>query len=122
MLVALFHQTITKENAMDRVARQIDPLARQNLAQLARSPIRVALPRLDHALLQVRRGAMRADQRPAAALGDPGHTTLLVTAQPQITSGTRNPKLLTQRAKRPRPALGGGHELHALLLHIHSPP
>src|SRR5215467_2271350 len=113
---------MAQQNAMDGVARQSDALPCQHHLQLAGAPIRITLARLDDALLQSCRCALRANQRPAAAFRYPEESLLLVPLHPEVARRTRDSELLAQGTKRLRTSLRRGHKLHALLINIHRPP
>jgi len=79
------HQIVTKENAMDGVARQLHTFPRQHDSQLARPPVRIAQAYLDYLLLQPGLGAAGTGPRPATLFRNPPHTRIVVASQPQVS-------------------------------------
>src|SRR5580698_6066258 len=110
------------QNAVDGASRQIDSRPRQQHLQLARSPVRIALPQLHHSLLLLSRRLPRTQLRPPAALGNARQPLLLIASPPQISRGPRNIELLTQRPEIFLPALRRHYKTHPLLLNVHTPP
>jgi hypothetical protein len=50
VLVYLFHQIVTPQNAMDRVQCQLNAFARKHNSQLARAPVGITQSHLDYPL------------------------------------------------------------------------
>jgi hypothetical protein len=115
-------QPVTLQNAMDGVARQLQPGLPKQYLLLARSPVRVAQAQPYHTLFQFTVRAPRTVLRLAALLSDPRHPQLQVAAQPQISRGTGNLTGRTQRSETPAGLRCLDHKPHPLFLNVHRLP
>src|SRR5258708_25496834 len=107
---------------MNRARRHPPSCLPEQHLQLARSPVRIALPQFHHLLLPLASGPPRTDMRPTAALGDAGQPLFLIAPQPQISRGSRYLELLTENPESLLPPTRRHYEPHALFLNVHTPP
>ena len=122
MTILLPHQALAQQHPMNGHDRQFHSLPPPQHLQFARSPIRALAPQLRDPLLHRRRRTPGHVLRTTAVLAQPFHSPRLISPQPQISRGPRNPKLPAQLPQvRPR-LTRPNHKTHALILHVHCSP
>src|SRR5215471_2179388 len=122
MPVLGMYQPVPQQDAMNRIARQLDTLLAQQYLQFARTPVGITLPQLDHLLLDPRAGLPWAALWSPTALSDGFDSTPLIAPQPLVTCRTRDVELTTQLGNRLLAAMRRHHKPHSLFPHIHRLP